>query len=200
MTRRRAVSGASVRGRRMLATMLTFSVLSGVTFSGLLVHNASDAAFNGKATNPTNAWTAGKVAISDDDGAAAMFTVTGAKPGDTGVKCITVTYDGTLTVPVKLFVSSSSGSLRSYLSLTVEQGTGGSFADCSAIASVTTLYGPGNLNTFATSYGTYGTGLTTWSPTGVGQSRTFRLTWTMDDNDLAAGTSAAVTFNWEVRS
>jgi hypothetical protein len=200
MQRRRAGGGAPVRGRRMLATLLTFSVLSGVTFSGLLVHDASVAAFNGKTTNPASGWAAGKVDVTDDDAGTAMFSVTEAKPGDTGVKCITVTYNGTLTVPVKLYVSASSGTLRSYLTLTVEQGTSGSFADCSAITGVSTIYGPGNLNTFATTYSSWASGLTTWSPTGTGQSRTFRLTWSMDDSDLAAGTSAAVTFAWEVRS
>jgi hypothetical protein len=200
MAKRRAEGGASVRGPRMLATLLVFSVLSGVTFSGLLVRNASDAAFNGKTTNPANAWAAGKVAVTDDDGAAAMFAVTGAKPGDSGVKCITVSYDGTLTVPVKLYATSASGGLRSYLTFTVEMGTGGTFADCSAITSVSTIYGPGLLSSFTSTYSAYASGLTTWSPTGAGQSRTFRLTWSMDDDDLAAGTSAAVTFTWEARS
>jgi hypothetical protein len=188
------------RAHRLLRFIFMLSALTGLLLSGLLVYGASDAAFNGQAVNPSSAWTAGKVAVSDDDGGAAMFSVTAAKPGDTGSKCITVSYAGDLTVPVKLYVSASSGTLRTYLTLTVEQGTGGSFADCSALAGTSTLWGPGNLATFATTYSAWSSGLTGWTPTGSGQSRTYRLTWSLDDNDSAANTSATATFMWEVRS
>jgi hypothetical protein len=189
----------AVRGRRVLATAVAFGALSGVLISGALVHSASDAAFNGTTTNPANSWSAGKVAIFDDDATTAMFTVTGAKPGDSGTQCITVTYTGTLTVPVKLYASASSGTLRSYLTLDVEIGTGGSFADCTGITGTSSLYS-GNLNTFATTYSSWSTGLGGWTPTGTGQTRTYRVTWTLDDDDAAAGKSAAVTLAWEVRS
>jgi hypothetical protein len=188
-----------LRGRRTVRAALVFSALVGVLFSGLLVYSSSQAAFNGKATNPSNAWSAGRVAISDDDGGSVQFAVTGAKPGDTGTKCIAVTYTGDLTVPVKLYASASSGTLRSYVTLTVEQGTGGTYADCSAITGVSTVW-TGNLTTFATTYSSWSTGVTAWTPTGSGQSRTYRISWSLDDDDLAANKSAAVTLTWEVRS
>jgi hypothetical protein len=187
------------RASRLLRAMVAGAVTFGAVLSGVLVYGSSQAAFRGATTGPASAWTAGTLAISDDDAGTALFTVTGIKPGDTGQKCITVSYGGDLTVPVKLYASASSGTLRSYLTLTVEQGVGGSYADCSAITGTSTLWGPNTLSTFASTYTSWSNGLTTWTPT-TAASRTFRFTWSLDDNDLAASTSGAVTFGWEVRS
>jgi hypothetical protein len=187
------------RRRTLLHSALITSAATGVLFSGLLVYRSTNAAFNGATTSPSSSWAAGKVAISDDDGASLLLTSTSAKPGDSGTRCITVTYTGDLTVPVKLYASSSSGTLRSYIALTVEQGTGGSYADCSAITGVSTVFS-GNLSTFSSTYTSWSNGVTAWTPTGSGQSRTYRIGWSLDDDDLAAGKPAAITFTWEVHS
>ncbi|MDP9398640.1 MAG: hypothetical protein M3P96_12860 [Actinomycetota bacterium] len=79
--------------------------------------------------NGPNTWSAGTVAISDDDTGSAMFTATALRPNDTGNKCILVTYNGSLAASVKLYAAAT-GTLGTYLDLTVQKGTGGSFANC----------------------------------------------------------------------
>src|SRR6478609_1530200 len=72
------------------------------------VFAASHAAFSATTTNPSNSWSAGQVSLSDDDGNTAMFTVTNAKPSDTGSKCIVVTSPSTqtYTTAAKIYASS----------------------------------------------------------------------------------------------
>ena len=70
--------------------------------SSALIWNASSSAFRAETSNGTNNWASGTVAISDDDTGSAMFNVSGLKPGDTGTRCIAVTYEGALAAAVEL--------------------------------------------------------------------------------------------------
>ena len=65
-----------------------------VLASGGLVWQSSYSAFSATTSNPTNNWSAGTVALSDDDSNTAMFTASNLKPGATGTKCIAVTSTG----------------------------------------------------------------------------------------------------------
>src|SRR5262245_56233961 len=77
-----------------------------VLASGGLVWQSSYSAFSATTSNPTNNWTAGTVALSDDDSNTAMFTASNLKPGATGTKCIAVTSTGSLASTVKLYGTS----------------------------------------------------------------------------------------------
>src|SRR4051794_9534286 len=90
-----------------------------VMVSGGLVWQSSYSAFSATTASPTNNWTAGSVALADDDSNSAMFNAGNLKPGSTGSKCIVVTSSGSLASTVKLYGTShtTTKSLSDYLNL-----------------------------------------------------------------------------------
>jgi hypothetical protein len=167
-----------------------------------LVWNASNATFNSATTNSGNSWSAGTVAVGDDDSSTAMFALTNLIPGSTGSKCIVVTYSGTVAASVKLYRTAASytGTLGSYLDLTIEQGTGGSFAGgCGAFISAATLY-TGTLAGFSSSATSFASGLGTFTPTGTGQVSVYKFTYTLQDDNSAQGLSGGIGLTWEARN
>jgi hypothetical protein len=181
---------------RILQTIITAAAMAGVLASGMLVWGSSTALFNGNTANPANSWSAGTVSISDDDSAAAMFTTTGILPGDTGQKCITVTYTGSVTAGVKVY-GALTGTLGPYVDLTIEQGTGGSFASCTGFASA--LSTTATMSAFAAASSNYGTGFGTWAPTANGQTRVYRVTWALRPDNGAISKTAGLTLTWEAQ-
>jgi hypothetical protein len=188
------------------------AVLAGVLGSGAMVWSASNAAFSDTTENPGNAWTAGKVDLTDDDSGVAMFnSVAGMTPaaGDY-VRCILVTYNGTVTptAPVKLYagalgvVGGQTGGLAPYLNLKIEKGTGTTFGPtCSGFTGATQIQAPTTLGAFASARTDYSNGLSTgWTPTGAGQSQAFKFTVSVADNNLANGLSCTVPFTWEAQA
>jgi hypothetical protein len=181
------------------------AALIAVMSSGAMVWQASQAAFSGSTTNPTNSWNAGAVTLSDDDSNAAMFTATGLTPASpSGVKCIKVTYTGDVAAPVKLYATSLTGSLGTYLPLTIEMGAAagaGAFANCGAFSVTSTLYSPGTVAGFAGSYTDYSTGLATgWTPSTNGDYRVFRFTYSVANNNSANGQACTANFVWEAQA
>ncbi len=189
----------------MLTTRLTPAIRV-AAIAGLLalsaVGTSTFAAFRATTPNAGNRITSGTVSLSDDDSGTAMFSPTGLQRGASGSKCIVVTYNGSLAASVKLYVTSSSGALAPYLDLKIEQGTGGSFSGgCGAFTPATTIY-TGTLSAFATAATDHASGVGTFAPTGSGQSRTYRITYTLNaaTPSSAQGTSASADFRWEARS
>ena len=184
--------------RIVRSLLLRTGVPLGLLISALLVWQTSTAAFSATTANGSNSWAAGTVAISDDDNGSAMFSATGLKPGDTGTKCILVTYGGTLGSAVKLY-GVASGGLAQYLDLTVEQGTGGTSSGCGSFAAESTLYN-GTLSGFATAAGTYASGLGSWTPGAAGATKAYRFTYSLRNDNAAQGLSASATFTWEAQN
>jgi hypothetical protein len=183
------------------------AVLVGMGAASALVWQASYSAFSATTSNPTNNWTAGTVALSDDDAGTAMFTATGLKPGSTGTKCIAVTSTGSLASTVKLYGTSptTTNALSSSLNLTIVQGTGATFASCTGFTPLGTgssVY-TGTLAAFGSSATSFATGLGTWAPTGTAsETRVFQITYTLDPaapNTVQGGT-ASVGFTWEAQN
>ncbi len=177
------------------------AVVAGLVVNGLMLWTATSAAFTASTTNPTNNWNAGSVALSDDDGGStALFTASGLVPGSTGSRCITVTYGGDVTAPVKLFVSASSGTLGPYVNLTVEEGSGASFASCTGFSG-SSIYS-GTLSNFASTASAYGSGVGTWAPNASGQTRTYKFTYTLDASTPSSmqSTTASASFTWEAQA
>lgn len=166
--------------------------------SSLLVWQASTAAFSATTDNGANNWTAGTVALSDNDSGTAMFTATGLKPADSGTRCITVTYNGSLAAAVKLHATAS-GTLGSHLTLTVEQGSGNAPAACTGFVSESTIYS-GTVAGLASTASTFGTGVGSFAPTAAGQTKSYRFVYTVQDNQAAQGTTASATFTWEAQN
>jgi hypothetical protein len=193
----------SVRRERRLGAPLLIPVTIGMLAASTLVWRASEAAFTATTSNATNSWTAGTVSLVDDDSAVAMFSAAGLIPGSTGQKCIRVTYGGDVTSAVKMYVPANAGAaMQPYIDLVIEEGTGtGTFASCTGFTSTSTLY-TGTLAAAAAANTTYGTGWSTWSPTGASQNRTYRISYTFDvaTPDVQQGNSSTATFQWEART
>lgn len=133
-----------------------------------------------------------------------MFTATKLKPGSTGQKCIVVSSTSTVASTLKLYSSAvtTTNALSTYLNLTVEEGTGGSFGSCTGFAPAATDY-TGTLANLGTTATGYASGVGSFALTGTPtETRTYRFTDTVDaltPNSVQNGTAAA-TFVWEADS
>lgn len=179
------------------------AVPAALIVAGIAVGGASYSAFSATTSNPTNNWSAGTVALSDDDQNTALFTASNLKPGSTDTKDIVVTSTGSLASTVKLYgtAAATTNGLSSYVDLTITEGTGtgASFAPLSTGSSVYT----GTLADFGTTRTNFANGLTTWTTTGAAsESRTFRIAYTIDAGtpNTAQGGTAALGFTWEAQN
>jgi hypothetical protein len=179
-----------------------------ILLSGATIGTASFAAFSATTTTPTNNWSAGTVALSDDDAATALFTATNLEPGSTDTRCIAVTSTGSLESAVRLYGTgaTTTNALSSHITVTITQGTGGSFSGgCGGftpLASGSAVY-TGSLADFGTTATSYATGLGTWAPTGSApETRVFRFVYTLDAGapNTTQGGTAALGFTWEAQN
>ncbi len=176
--------------------------------SSAVVYQASNAAFSVQTTNGTNNWASGSVTISDDDSGNVIVNLNNLKPGDTATKCINVTYTGSLAATVKLFTSASTDSgLGPYLDFSIDEGTGatgGATLDCTGFTPGSTLYPAGTLGGaggFITVKNSYANGVSSWAPAGGSNAtRSYRLIWTLQDNNAAQSKNSSATFTWEARN
>jgi hypothetical protein len=178
--------------------------------SGLLVWQSSYSAFSSTTVNPTSNWTAGTVALADDDSNVALFTAANLKPSDTGTKCIVVTSSGSLASTVKLYATGYTTStdtltpfaaFGTHLNLVIDEGTGGTNASCTGFTGPTNLFN-GTLASFASTKTSFATGVSSWAPAAGTVSKTYRIQYTLDaatPNGAQAGTSA-VGFTWEAQN
>ena len=169
--------------------------------SGALVWQSSYSAFSASTSNPDSNWTAGSVAISDDDSNTAMFNATALKPGATGTKCIAVTSNGTLPSTVKLYGTSyaTTNGLAPNINLVVEEGTGATTGSCAGFTGGSTVYS-GALSAFGTTKTSFATGVGSWAPAGAGsETKSYRITYTLSAStpDSAQGGTATLGFTWE---
>ena len=195
------------RGSAAAPTSGTTGIVMGMVGSllavSLMVTGASRAAWNATTTNSGNSFGTGSIVLTDDDGSSALFAAGGLFPGDTVVDCIEVTY-GSDDDPdaVKLFLSAitDGDSLAQYLDLTIEEGSGGSFGDCTGFTSSATIESGADLADFATNHTSYATGVGTWDPSGNGQTQVYRFTVTLDasaPSSAQGATVSGVEFTWE---
>lgn len=193
--------------RRLLASALVVGV------SGLVAGAATVAAFSSTAQSGGNAFEAGTAVIEDNDAGAAMLSLAGARPGDTAVGCILVTYTGTLDASVVLY-GSVTDALAPHLTLTVTRGTDAlpSFPSCAGFApdpgdpfglGQGVLY-RGPLSAYP---GSYAAGIVDPDPTSglpetwtAGESHAYRFEVTMGADPAAQGLTASAVFAWEARN
>jgi len=198
------MSRVTPRAARLAAWI---AIPAALVASGVVVSTASYSAFSATTVNPTSNWTAGTVALSDDDNNTALFTATGLKPGSTGTNCITVTSTGSLASTVKLYGTNpaTTNTLASNINLTIEQGTGGGFGSCTGFTPATTsgtLYS-GMVAAFGSASTNFATGVGTWAPTGsASESKVYRVTYTVPTaapNTIQGGT-ASLGLTWEAQN
>jgi hypothetical protein len=192
---------------KLVATALVLGVLGAVAGYGTW------SAFSSTTANAGNQFSSGTVTLTDNDGDAALLTLSGAKPGDFDEGCITVSYSGSLPATVKVYGSASStsaSSLAPYLNLTITRGSFPSapaFDSCAGFQADTgggVLYN-GTLSAFNSTYSSFANGLvdTNNGSTEVWQnpeSHVYKIRVTVQDNNSAQGLNATETFTWEAQS
>jgi hypothetical protein len=198
------MSRVTPRAARLAAWI---AVPAALVASGVVVSTASYSAFSATTVNPTSNWTAGSVALTDDDNNTALFNASNLKPGSTGANCITVTSTGSLASTVKLYATNpaTTNNLAGNITLQIEQGTGGGFGSCTGFtpaATNGTLYS-GTLAAFGSGSTNFASGLGTWAPTGTAsEARVYRFTYTVSStapNSVQGGT-ASVGLTWEAQN
>ena len=177
---------------------------------GASVYQASYAAFTGQTRNSGNEWATGSVKLTDDDNGAARFRVANMLPGDTQTKCITVTADASVPSTVKGYAINpvtSTAKLEDRVKVTIESGSGGSFADCAGFTAVGAPHvSDGPLSSIA-QVNTFEAGFGGWAvDTGV-SSKTYRMTWRFDTQgmsqaqvDAMQGAKTGIDMQWEMQS
>jgi Camelysin metallo-endopeptidase len=193
------------RGRKLALTMLVLGLVSAAASYGVY------SSFTATTGNASNSFAAGSVAISDNDSSTAMLALTNAKPGDSDTSCIKITYTGSLDAGVRLY-GSISGSLASYLTLTVTRGTDSSpsFDSCTNFTADGTNYlGLGNgviyQGSLASYPANYAAGIVdpktatpeTWT---TNEAHSYKFTITLDDNNAAQSLTGSASFTWEARN
>ena len=172
--------------------------------SGGMVWAASYSAFSATTSNPTNNWTAGTVALSDNDSETALFTATNLKPGSSAARCITVTSTGSLASTVKLYGTdyATTNNLAANLNLKVEEGSGSTSADCTGFTAAGAAIFDGTLTSFSTTRTSFANGAGTWAPAAGTQTKSYRVTYVLNANtpDSAQGGTARVGLTWEAQN
>jgi hypothetical protein len=174
----------------------------GLALSGALVWQASNAAFTASTSNGSNNWSASTQGLTNDS-TGPMFSISNMTPGATGSKCLKVTSTGTVPATVKLYTalgSAVSNDVSPYINVTIQLGTGGTYASCSSFTSTATEY-TGTLSALTSAATSYATGEPAGSLVGTPpESLTYEITYTFSSsapNSAQGGTTPNVTFTWE---
>lgn len=192
------------RPRGGSARVILAGVVVGIIGSAGFIWQGTNAAFTASTQNGVNSWTSGTVVVADDDSGSALFSAGPVVPGDTGSRCIAVTYSGSVAATVHFYTSAVSGGLTPYLDVRVEEGAGagnvGSAASCAGFSGTTVW--SGRLDALGSTVTDFASGVGTFAPTGSGQTQVYRITWTVDPaaGDALQGTAATASFVWEAQS
>lgn len=180
-----------------------------IVAAAAMIWQSSNAAFTGSTRNSGNNWSAGAVALTDDDAGAARFQVEDLVPGQTESKCLKVTANTSVPGTVKGYAVNPAPSvhgLENRIKIAIHAGTGGGFSSCDGFTSEETLVSGVTLGQLAT-VDTYDEGIGGWDVTAGTSSRTYRLTWTFDTTgmtqnqiDQLQGDKTGIDMQWELQS
>lgn len=178
-----------------------------VLLAGLMVWQGTNAAFTADTRNIGNNWETGSVTISDDDNGGAMFSVQHVVPGQTGSHCIVVTASPSVPSTVKTYVQSlQSDGLEANIFVSMEQGSGGSFGDCTGFTASGDVAPSMTLVTAAT-YNSFANGVLPWSVAAGPATKTYKISWVFDTTgldqaqvDALQGKSASLNIEWELQN
>jgi hypothetical protein len=192
------------RKEKLLLSFLLIGLLGGLAGLGVF------SAFSSTTTNSGNNFSTGSVTLGDNDSNQALYNVTNQKPGDSTTNCIKVTYTGSLASDVRLYTTSSIGTVGQYVDLTITPGaqSSPSFPGCSTFTADGT--GPiysGTLQSFASTYGSYANGLADYpgatSAWNLNDSVVYRFQVTLQSGapDTAQGlATGSHSYTWEARN
>ncbi|MBN8867035.1 MAG: hypothetical protein J0H98_05740 [Solirubrobacterales bacterium] len=198
--------------KKVMASLVTVAVLGSVAAFGVF------GAFSAETSNDGNEFSAGTVAISDNDAGGFLYQVTNAAPGQSNPAneaCINVEYTGTSAAGVHLFTPTSalaSAALSPYVNLEITKGTQASpsFKTCTGFTPATTagdVY-DGTLQTFGTDYTDYASGIALTNPSGAtswanGDAVVYRFRATLSasaPNSAQGASTGTHSFTWGAQS
>ncbi|KQR16786.1 hypothetical protein [Cellulomonas sp. Leaf334] len=160
----------------------------GLLVSGLLVTQASSAAFTAQTSTGASTFATSTVQLTNDHVGAAVFTADDIVPGNTGTQTVAVDYTGTTPVDVRMYAEDgdTSSALAAALELTVTVDG--------------TLVYDGTLAGFSAKT-TFADGVGTWAPAATA-GEDYVVTWELPDTaaDTLQGAGTQLTFVWEART
>jgi hypothetical protein len=181
-----------------------------VLIAGGMVWQGSQAAFTASTRNAGSSWATGNVTLTDDDLGAAAFTVENIVPGQTGQKCIVVTSQSNVPGEVRAYTQNliTSKGLENRIYFDLEQGTGGSFNDCTGFTPTANQVPELPLSTLASVNRDFATGGAPWRTAGTaGEKQSYRGTWrfdttglSQDDINALQGARVGIDLVWELQS
>ncbi|HEX8632065.1 MAG TPA: hypothetical protein VF755_28225 [Catenuloplanes sp.] len=198
--------------------------------SGVLVWQASHAAFSATTVTGSNSWATGTVAVTNDQAGVAVFNgLTGLKPDSSatslilpgiaaysasttasgGSACLKVTYTGSLAANIRLYGTVTNAGLAQYLLFSVDTGTNTASAEdlsCGTYTSVANVSGPSPnstvyLSAFPATWAVANP--TAWTNVAQNATRWYRISWALPSNTTLTGASAVnaqVVFTWEAQN
>ena len=192
----------------MNRTTRIFVALTATALIAVVSGNATFAAFTRTTANTNNSYAAGTVALGDNDGATVMWNVTNQLPTSAAiVRCIRVTYTGSLPAGVRLYTTTPASGLDPYLNITVEKGpmpVATTFPNCGGFVSEATISTVGTLQAFKTAHGGWANGIpsfpgaqTRWN---AGNSVVYRFTVQVQNAVAAQGLTGRVALTWEAQN
>lgn len=169
---------------------------------------ATFAAFTLTTQNTNDSYAAGTVALSDSDAGTVMWDVANQQPTSPAlIRCIRVTYTGSLAAGVRLYTTTATSALDPYLNVTVEKGSmpvATVFPNCTGFVSEATIAPAGTLQTFKTARTGWANGIpafpgaqTAWNP---GNTLVYRFTIQIQNVFAAQGLTGLVSFTWEAQN
>ncbi|GAA2464382.1 hypothetical protein [Winogradskya humida] len=178
-------------------------VLLGFALTSTMVVRTTQAVITSSTATQSNTWTTGGAAINNDGAISASAVFSQANDnllagGQTVTKCIAVKYTGNSPAQIKLYGSSISGGLASYLDLKIETGTG-TANDCTNFVSGGTLFSSGTVAGFGSANNSYANGLGSWNAT-LNNSLTYKFSVTVQNVAGAQNGNASAVFNWEAQA
>jgi hypothetical protein len=189
------------RKRKLLLSLLVMGAVGSVASWGMY------SAFTATTTNSGNTITAGTVQIGQHAGATTLYSASNQGPGSSVVKCVRVTYTGSLASSVKLYAGGTINNGGAF-NLKVERGSGLTSPDntmsCAGFTPASTAY-DGGLNGFATSYAAGIDAKAAGAAWNENDAVDYRFTMSVVDDPTPNARSSTVasgshTFTWEARN
>lgn len=183
------------------------AALAALAMVSFAILQTSQAAFSDTTDSQGN-WSAGTVALSDDDGTGQVAFTNDASmvPADSDQACITVQYDGNVASSVKLYGATtftSTSDLGQYLDVTIDEVTIGAGTCATPDTAVNIYTGTLSVNAgaFAVAHTDWSNGLASaFAPSTSGATQVYRITVTLQDNNAAQGQDTTSTFTWEAQN
>lgn len=190
------------RVRKIFGSVLVIAVVASVT------GGATFAKFTSTTANSGSSFAAGTVFVQDDDAGGVLWNVSNQTPASASVvKCIRVTYSGSLDATVRLYASNASGTVDQYLNLTIEKGTmpgSTTFPNCTSFSAQSTIFN-GTLDGFKTGNTNFANGISAFpgaaSKWTTNDSVVYRFTISLQNAAYGAqGLTSTAGFTWEAQN